>query len=60
VETVAEMQVLSAADCDELQGYLFGKPMPAEIFDEWRNGYSRQTLTNPLSELIIIQEEEPK
>ncbi|MEF8697907.1 MAG: EAL domain-containing protein [Candidatus Accumulibacter sp. UW20] len=36
VEKIEEMRVLSAAGCDELQGYLFGKPMPANEFEHWR------------------------
>ena len=36
VEEVEEMRVLAAAGCDELQGYLFGKPMPVEAFEHWR------------------------
>jgi EAL domain-containing protein (putative c-di-GMP-specific phosphodiesterase class I) len=32
VETIAQRDLLSALGCDEGQGYLFGKPMPAEQF----------------------------
>jgi EAL domain-containing protein (putative c-di-GMP-specific phosphodiesterase class I) len=39
VEKMEEMRVLSAAGCDELQGYLFGKPMPADEFESWREDY---------------------
>jgi EAL domain-containing protein (putative c-di-GMP-specific phosphodiesterase class I) len=39
VEKMEEMRVLSAAGCDELQGYLFGKPMPAGEFESWREDY---------------------
>jgi diguanylate cyclase (GGDEF)-like protein/PAS domain S-box-containing protein len=35
VETVEEAALLQAAHCDELQGYLFGRPMPAEEIPEW-------------------------
>jgi len=37
VEKTEEMRVLYAAGCDELQGYLFGKPMPAAEFEHWQN-----------------------
>ena len=37
VEQFEEMRVLYAAGCDELQGYLFGKPMPAAEFEHWQN-----------------------
>jgi predicted signal transduction protein with EAL and GGDEF domain len=32
VETEGQAQALRAIGCDELQGYLFGKPMPAQAF----------------------------
>jgi diguanylate cyclase (GGDEF)-like protein/PAS domain S-box-containing protein len=32
VETEAQRQFLQAAGCDDMQGYLLGKPMPAEQF----------------------------
>jgi len=45
VEKVEEMRVLFAAGCDELQGYLFGKPMPAAEFVNWQNtcGFGKWT-----------------
>jgi EAL domain-containing protein (putative c-di-GMP-specific phosphodiesterase class I) len=32
VETPEQLQMLSSLDCDEYQGFLFGKPVAAEIF----------------------------
>jgi diguanylate cyclase (GGDEF)-like protein len=32
VETVAQQKFLRHLGCDSLQGYLFGKPMPSELF----------------------------
>jgi EAL domain-containing protein (putative c-di-GMP-specific phosphodiesterase class I) len=32
VETEEQLRLLSTLSCDEYQGYLFGKPVPAEIF----------------------------
>ena len=32
VETEEQLRLLSSLSCDEYQGYLFGKPVPAEIF----------------------------
>ena len=33
VETEAQSRLLRLLNCDEVQGYLFGKPMPAGIFE---------------------------
>ncbi|MGI4721503.1 MAG: sensor domain-containing phosphodiesterase [Janthinobacterium lividum] len=35
VENEAVAQLLREAGCDEAQGYLYGKPMPAEMLAEW-------------------------
>jgi diguanylate cyclase (GGDEF)-like protein len=34
VETEEQRRELRQLDCDEMQGYLFGKPVPAEIFEK--------------------------
>jgi diguanylate cyclase (GGDEF)-like protein/PAS domain S-box-containing protein len=33
VETQEQLRLLRSLNCDEYQGYLFGKPVPAEIFE---------------------------
>jgi diguanylate cyclase len=33
VETEEQMRFLRLRDCDEIQGYLFSKPVPAEEFE---------------------------
>ena len=33
VETSEQLRVLTSLHCDEFQGYLFGKPVPVEIFE---------------------------
>ena len=50
VEREAEAAVLRDADCDELQGFLFGKPMPAEALQAWIRSFkaSRSQATNSL------------
>ncbi|NJD06885.1 MAG: EAL domain-containing protein, partial [Methylococcaceae bacterium] len=35
VETSAQYQRLRELGCDELQGYLISRPMPAEVCEEW-------------------------
>lgn len=35
VETEAQAAILRAMQCDEVQGFLYGKPMPAAQFKEW-------------------------
>ncbi len=35
VETAAQRDALQALHCDELQGYLFARPMPAEQLQHW-------------------------
>ena len=34
VETEEQLRQLRRLRCDEMQGYLFGKPVPAEIFEK--------------------------
>jgi EAL domain-containing protein (putative c-di-GMP-specific phosphodiesterase class I) len=34
VETEEQSRLLRLLNCDEMQGYLFGKPVPREIFEE--------------------------
>jgi EAL domain-containing protein (putative c-di-GMP-specific phosphodiesterase class I) len=35
VEREREAQLLREAGCDELQGYLYGRPMPAQALADW-------------------------
>jgi predicted signal transduction protein with EAL and GGDEF domain len=43
VETDAQLRELRLLRCDEMQGYLFGKAVPAKLFEE-------AYLTRPLAE----------
>ena len=38
VETAGQRDILLAMHCDELQGYLYAKPMPAETLLAWAQG----------------------
>ncbi|MEG0557519.1 MAG: EAL domain-containing protein [Comamonas sp.] len=38
VETAGQRDILVAMHCDELQGYLYAKPMPAETLLAWAQG----------------------
>ena len=37
VENTDEARMLAAAGCDELQGYLFSRPLPADEFVAWKS-----------------------
>ncbi len=39
VEDRETLAVLNRMQCDSVQGYLFAKPMPAEIFQDWLSRY---------------------
>ena len=41
VETAEEMAALAARRCDEVQGYYFAKPMPAEELSRWWSDWNR-------------------
>ena len=34
VETEEQSRLLRLLNCDEMQGYLFGKPVPVDIFEQ--------------------------
>jgi diguanylate cyclase (GGDEF)-like protein/PAS domain S-box-containing protein len=60
VETEAQLAFLREHACDEMQGYLFARPMPAEecaraISDGWRLGTKRDAAAFPRS--IATREE---
>lgn len=41
VETPGQHALLRRMGCDELQGYLFGRPMPADELLRWTSGHSQ-------------------
>jgi EAL domain-containing protein (putative c-di-GMP-specific phosphodiesterase class I) len=42
VETVEQRDFLRANDCDEMQGYLFSPPVPAERITEMLHAQAQQ------------------
>jgi EAL domain-containing protein (putative c-di-GMP-specific phosphodiesterase class I) len=38
VETAEQVAFLRSKGCDELQGFVLGRPMPAELFGKWLSG----------------------
>lgn len=35
VETLEQLLLLGSYGCTRMQGYLFGKPVPATVFEQW-------------------------
>ncbi len=52
VETPEALQWLRAEGCEQIQGYLIGRPMPAEAFTAWVRDYE-QDATRPLAALRL-------
>ena len=44
VETDEQLRQLRALGCDEMQGYLFGKPVPVEIFEQEHMAFPRRAV----------------
>ena len=42
VETRSQLQFLKEQGCEEAQGYLFSKPVPADIFETWLDVETRK------------------
>ena len=45
IETVEAYRLLQSLGCDEAQGYLLAKPLPAQAFEEWLRVLRRDGLT---------------
>jgi diguanylate cyclase len=41
VETLEQQKILVACGCDEIQGYLYSKPLPAEAFSRWKTSFEQ-------------------
>jgi len=44
IETIGQAEILKESGCDHAQGYFFGKPMPADKFEEFMAARSRSTV----------------
>ncbi len=44
VETAEQLRFLYESGCDEVQGYLFARPMPTNRFESWVAGYQGKAL----------------
>jgi len=53
VETAEQREILIALNCDELQGFYFARPMPAETLLAWTNG-SKPVGSADFSHSIIL------
>jgi diguanylate cyclase (GGDEF)-like protein len=53
VETQGALQWLKASGCEQAQGYLISKPMPAEDFCAWVRRYE-QDIAAPLASLRVV------
>lgn len=43
LETADQLRFLYESGCDEVQGYLFARPMPPNRFESWVAGYQGKT-----------------
>ncbi|MDX1489937.1 MAG: EAL domain-containing protein [Pseudohongiellaceae bacterium] len=44
VETIEQLQFLQENNCDQIQGFYFQKPLPAEEFGKWYNSYAPESV----------------
>ncbi len=58
VERAQEAEWLREAGCDELQGYLFSRPMAADAVRAWLAGQSIAKVTSPRGRLKALSQQE--
>jgi EAL domain-containing protein (putative c-di-GMP-specific phosphodiesterase class I) len=61
VETAGQRKILSEMGCDELQGYFFAKPMPAQALPDWAAQYAAQSSAQRVAHEVepVLAEEHP-
>ncbi|CAD5375177.1 Bifunctional diguanylate cyclase/phosphodiesterase [Rubrivivax sp. A210] len=52
VETAAQLEFLRCQGCDEVQGYYFGRPMPAAEFEAWLQRHANAERPAEAAELV--------
>ncbi len=55
VETKDQFMYLSAGGCDEVQGFYFGRPQPAEEFIEWTAIQANLPQVSARSDLELVE-----
>ena len=56
VESRNQVEFLRRVGCDEIQGYIFGKPMPARLMDDYINTIpKRRILQNSVREPVAVR-----
>jgi diguanylate cyclase len=54
VETQSELEALKLTGCDEMQGYLFGKPMSATALQQWWQAKVSSTATSTSASMAAV------
>ena len=53
VETEEQLEFLKAEGCDYMQGYLIGKPMPANKISEWMSEFAERRTFRKVSPTLL-------
>lgn len=63
VETAGQLEYLRSHGCDEMQGYLFSRPVPVGEFEQMLRGGKKMTLSGHLDEYrqrnLLLLDDEP-
>ena len=53
VETVTQLNKLAALNCDQAQGFLLSKPLPAAAFQQFLSGIDRMSHGKPEKRAVV-------